>query len=91
MKALTVSEINQILISKGFKQMFTIKIDPSTNKYGADRIRFSELGNGYSRCVLGKFVPYEGSKGHGTIVPIINYGKASASDKKEIERIIKAL
>jgi hypothetical protein len=91
MKTLTVSEINQILISKGFKPIFTIKIDPSTNKYGADRISFSELKDGYSRCVLGKFVPYEGSKGHGTIVPIINYGKASASDKKEIERIIKAL
>lgn len=50
-KVLTVSEVNQMLIRKGYRSCETIHIDIE-NSWEADTLVFEEYGNGHSVCGL---------------------------------------
>jgi hypothetical protein len=80
MKALTTSELNQILIEKGFKSNQGISL-PS-NKWEADEFLFEECSGGSSYIGLYKKI--------GSVMSrrIIRYNQMNAKDKKEFVNII---
>jgi hypothetical protein len=80
MKALTTSELNQILIQKGFKSNQGIILP--TNKWEADTFIFEECIGGSSYLGLYKKI--------GSVMSerIIKYNQMSAKDKKEFVNII---
>lgn len=89
MRALTTSELNSILIDKGYNGMYTIKDIPE-NKWNADCIGFDECEYGKSYCYLYKSHPYKDSVGAHLEVKA-NYSKLNATNKKEFQKIVEAL
>jgi hypothetical protein len=80
MKALTTSELNQLLISKGLKSNYSYNLP--TNKWNADSFTFNEGSKGISYLNLTKKVSeYTSTK-------VESYSKMNASDKKEFASII---
>lgn len=84
MKALTVSEINNVLIEKGYKSGYSIDINALENKWCADCLSFLEY-NGKSYCELLK--SYE----NGACIRLVSYSKLNSNDKKEFQKIIDKL
>jgi hypothetical protein len=80
MKALTTSELNQLLITKGFENRKTYSLP--INKWNADVFFFQEDSKGNSYVILTKKVSEYLSK------TVAKYSKMNASDKKEFVNII---
>lgn len=90
-KALSVSEVNQLLLSKGYKNMHTIRIDIE-NSWGADTLSFEEFGDNKSYCNLYKFYQSEGCpEGCGNLKRLASYNKLKASEKHEFINIVNQL
>ena len=90
-KALSVSEVNQLLLSKGYKVMRTIRIDIE-NSWDADIVSFEEYGDGKSYCNLYKFYQHEGCpEGCGNLKRLANYSKLKAAEKHEFINIVNQL
>jgi len=79
MKALTVSELNNLL--KSADRYFTL---PS-NKWGADYAYVTEMTNGQSYLGLFKYVNDHSS------IRVANYANMNAADKKELAEILLSL
>lgn len=85
-RALTVSEINSILIEKGYKGCSGVKLISSENKWEADSICFSEdKKTGRSFCGLYK------KAGTCMLIRTETYVKMKNADKKEFQKIIENL
>lgn len=80
MKALTTSELNQVLMSKGFNQHNSN--DLPKNKWGADYFTFTETDEGIS--YLGLYV----NVGQYISKRIIKYNQMKALDKKEFTTLV---
>lgn len=90
-KVLTVSEVNQMLIRKGYRSCETIHIDIE-NSWEADTLVFEEYGNGHSVCGLYKFHQSEGcSVGCGNLTRVATYRKLKVAEKYEIISIVARL
>lgn len=85
MRALTVSELNAILIEKGYNGGYGVDLEPDENKWGATNICFSEDPEGKSYCGLYK------KAGICSLVRVASYTKLKAVDKKEFRVIVDAL
>lgn len=91
MRALTVSEINKVLIDKGYRNNRSIEIDPALNKWEADTLCFSDYEDGYSSCGLYKFTTFNSRTTSGCLNRIVAYNKLNAAEKKEFQVIIDNL
>lgn len=90
-KVLTVSEVNQMLIRKGYRSSEVIHIDIE-NSWGADSLIFEEYGEGRSVCALYKFHQSEGcSAGCGNLTRVATYRKLKVAEKYEIIGIVAQL
>lgn len=91
MRALTVSEINKILIEKGYNKSLIIKNIPQ-NKWEGNVISFDEYDDGKSYCSLYEFIQKDDlPKGCGSLILKANYSKLKAQDKKEFQKLIENL
>jgi len=88
-KVLTTSELNQILISKGYSGGITI--NPESNIWGADRLFFQEYGDGFSTCGLYKFCPLPDMPESGNLKSLANYAKLNASNKRIFIQLVENL
>lgn len=90
-KVLTVSEVNQMLIRKGYRNCETIRID-TENSWGADILAFEEYKDGHSVCALYKFHQHEDCPvGCGNLTRVATYRKLKVAEKYEIISIVAQL
>lgn len=83
MKTLTVSELNQALIEKGFSEIYANHI--IKNKWDADYFVINESSNGKSYLTLCKSISKYSS------IAVVFYSKLKASEKKEVAEFLLSL